>query len=504
MDTGKPKLFRPTVVALEAREVPAIASIQLANSVLTIQTTDIASNISIVQNPFTVAVRDSETSKVWNYSRSQVGIVNVFGGAGNDSFTSQGNAGVAVGLYGKGGDDTLNGDAGPNTLIGGPGNDRLYGRGGNDHINGGAGNDFIFGGIGDDILNGNDGDDTVIGGQGADAITGNAGDDVLVSIDGTNRDTVDAGSGIDTAWVDQIGGIQEAVTGLDGADFIRPVAAFANAAGGADLSLTGDRIKNPALLFSSDSYETFADRPMFSAAGPSINDINQSLLFGDTPVLDDSWLLGSVGAMVQDYPFLIKSNVVDFGDGTYGVRFNGTFYRVDNELPVFLEGNVTPAYAGVGADNSLWVAIIEKAVATATSTTDPSYTLIDGVGTPTTAFTLFGASAKAITNLNTPGVLVDSSQLGTVLNNVITKNFPTVYTVTDSAGTTLVDGQTYTVVSLQYDSINQVSAVVMRNPTGIDGGFSFDNDPNDGYVTISIDDLFSTTGTLTFVDFSKV
>jgi len=491
MDTGNPKSFRPAVVQLEAREVPTVASINLVNGVLTVQTNNESSNVSIVQNPFTVAVRDSITNQVWNYARGQVGMVNVFGGTGDDAFTSQGNAGVYVGMYGKGGDDTLNGDAGPNTLIGGPGNDRLYGRGGNDLINGGAGNDFIFGGLGDDILNGNDGNDNVIGGQGADGITGNAGDDVLVSIDGTNRDVVDAGTGTDTAWVDLINGVQESVTGLDGTDFIRPVAAFAN---GADVTLTGDRIPNPTLLSSFDQYETFADRPLFAAAGPTLDDINQSVSGFGNVILDDSWLLGSLGAMLIEYPDLMKSNVVDFGDGTFGVRFNGTYYRVDNQLPVAQFGAVLPTYAGVGAENSLWVAIIEKAVATATSSVNPSYTFIDGVGTPATAFTLFGAPSTGISNLTLPGVLVDPAQLGSIIEGTLDRQFPTVFTVQSApGGVQLNDGQTYTITGLEFDTAGDVSSVLMRDPTGLDG-----------IVTIAIDDLFSTDGILTFADFSTV
>ncbi|MCE9565314.1 MAG: hypothetical protein K8U57_25045 [Planctomycetes bacterium] len=508
MDTGNPKSFRPQVVQLEAREVPAVASIQLVNSVLTIQTTNDDSNVSVVQNPFTVAIRDSDTNRVWNYSRSQVNAVQVFGGLGNDTISSTGNAGVNVQLYGKGGNDTLDGDGGANLLIGGPGNDRLYGRGGDDTINGGVGNDFIFGGIGNDVLNGQDGDDTVIGGQGADAITGGAGDDVLVSIDGTNRDVVDAGTGTDTAWVDNVNGVQESVTGLDGTDFIRPVAAFAN---GADLTLTGDRIANPALVSTSDSYETFTNRPLFPSAGPTINDINQTSFtfsrFGSTFLnLDDSWLLGSLGSMIQEYPNLIKTNVVDFGDGTYGVRFNGTFYRVDNELPVGTPGDVLPAYAGVGVDNSLWVAVIEKAVATASSNLNPSYTLIDnstGAGIlPATAFALFGAPTQAY---NLPSSFPTADQLGTVLKQGVASKFAIVVTVTTvGGGATLERGQSYSLTGLVFDTTGTVTSVILRNPTGVDGGGSFDADPNDGYVTISINNIFASTGTISFGDFTNV
>src|SRR6185312_11532202 len=64
---------------------------------------------------------------------------------------------------------------------------------------------------------------------------------------------------------------------------------------------------------------------------------------------------------------LIRQNVVDFDDGTYGVRLGNNFYRVDNELPVAnlangaVSSNLTNA--GLGAQNSMWAAIVEKAYA---------------------------------------------------------------------------------------------------------------------------------------------
>ncbi|WP_439626673.1 hypothetical protein [Gemmata sp.] len=502
MDTGNPKSFRPAVVQLEAREVPAVASVQLVGGVLTVQTNDESSNVAVSQTATNINVRDSVTNQVWNYARAQVSVVNMFGGAGNDSFTSKGNAGVYVGLYGKGGDDVLDGNAGPNTLIGGPGNDRLFGRGGADLINGGAGNDFIFGGLGNDVLNGQGGADTVNGGQGIDAITGGPGNDVLVSIDGTNLDTVDAGGGgEDILWIDNVGGVQEAVTGITAEDLIRPVAAFAN---GADLTLTGDRIPLPDLLSTFQRYETFTNRPLFAAGGPTLSDVNQTaseFFFGTFPVLDDSTLLASLGAMLDAFPNLIKSNVVDFGDGTYGARINGTFYRVDNRLPVAAAGDVVPTYAGVGADNSLWVAVIEKVVATATSTVNPSYSFIDGTITASQAFQMFGARASDVSNVNLPGVLVDSSQLGNIIQTALNRNNPIVFAVsTGSFASGLSDGQTYTITGLTFDTQNNVAGVVMRNAAG---RFDTDNPP-DGVLTVAIDDLFNTDGTLTFANFDNV
>ncbi|WKJ91622.1 Ig-like domain-containing protein [Methylomonas montana] len=78
-------------------------------------------------------------------------------------------------------DEIQEGDAGDNTLTGGPGlNDRLYGYAGSDTLNGSDGNDLLRGGGGNDSLNGGDGNDILIGGAATDALTGGSGNDVFL------------------------------------------------------------------------------------------------------------------------------------------------------------------------------------------------------------------------------------------------------------------------------------------------------------------------------------
>ena len=69
-----------------------------------------------------------------------------------------------------------------------------------------------------------------------------------------------------------------------------------------------------------------------------------------------------MGAIANDNPHALRQNIVDFDDGTYGVKLNNNFYRVDDDLPVAWWH---PAYAQLGAENRMWVAITEKAYATA-------------------------------------------------------------------------------------------------------------------------------------------
>jgi hypothetical protein len=79
------------------------------------------------------------------------------------------------------------------------------------------------------------------------------------------------------------------------------------------------------------------------------------------------WLVAGLGAIGLDSPNTLRQNVVDFNDGTYGVRLGNNFYRVDNELSVWNTASGTTSnnarFAGLGAQNSMWVAVVEKAFA---------------------------------------------------------------------------------------------------------------------------------------------
>jgi Ca2+-binding RTX toxin-like protein len=163
-------------------------------------------------------------------------------------------------IDGKGGDDWLHGNNGNDHLWGGEDNDHLYGEGdsdvlfgedGDDELFGGSGNDLLYGGENDDVLNGGDGTNWLYGDGGSDTVTyedasggvgvwlgyttvpqgnglgrfdylytienvtgsyyedfiyGDDGDNVLKGLGGNDfffagagADTIDGGSGIDTA-----------------------------------------------------------------------------------------------------------------------------------------------------------------------------------------------------------------------------------------------------------------------------------------------------------------
>ena len=95
-------------------------------------------------------------------------------------------------IYGRGGDDLLDGDS----IGGATGNDEVYGEGGDDHLRGQDGNDELRGGQGEDYLEGDSGNDELYGGKHDDHLTGLSGNDRIVG--GEGDDSMFGGTGFDT------------------------------------------------------------------------------------------------------------------------------------------------------------------------------------------------------------------------------------------------------------------------------------------------------------------
>jgi RTX calcium-binding nonapeptide repeat (4 copies) len=104
-------------------------------------------------------------------------------------------------MRGLGGDDRIFGNGSGDCLYGGPGNDSIYGRSGGDLIDGGPGNDVLYGGSA--AWSTRRGINTIIGGPGRDVIEAGWADDIVRAADG-EKDFVNCGGGVDTAYVDPI------------------------------------------------------------------------------------------------------------------------------------------------------------------------------------------------------------------------------------------------------------------------------------------------------------
>jgi hypothetical protein len=110
-------------------------------------------------------------------------------------------------LLGMGGNDNIDGGRDQDLLLGNQGRDFIQGYAGNDIISGGKDNDTVLGGDGSDFLTGDMGNDLVAGGNGNDSIYGGQDDDILLGEDGNDyilgnlgNDTINAGDGNDIAF----------------------------------------------------------------------------------------------------------------------------------------------------------------------------------------------------------------------------------------------------------------------------------------------------------------
>ena len=86
----------------------------------------------------------------------------------------------AIEFTGTSGDDSVQGYAHADVLMGGAGDDQLSGGAGRDVLIGGAGDDTLFGNAGADELRGGTGDDRLSGGLGRDVLYGGSGADTFV------------------------------------------------------------------------------------------------------------------------------------------------------------------------------------------------------------------------------------------------------------------------------------------------------------------------------------
>jgi hypothetical protein len=81
-------------------------------------------------------------------------------------------------------------------------------------------------------------------------------------------------------------------------------------------------------------------------------------------LIGDCYFLAAVASLVPREEDLVRHSVIELGDGTYAVRFhkNGAplYVRVDNDL-VTWNTATDPVYAELGPEESMWVAVMEKA-----------------------------------------------------------------------------------------------------------------------------------------------
>lgn len=150
-----------------------------------------------------------------DFPASQVRMVSITGGSGNDTITLV-DVTVRSFLDGGPGNDIISGGAGRDTIDGGDGDDVIMGNGDRDQLFGGAGNDTLSGGNRNDTLFGGPGADVLIGGAGAFDVVSYEGlaSPVSVTIDDLPNDGA-SGEG------DNVSPTVEVFIGGNGNDFLR-------------------------------------------------------------------------------------------------------------------------------------------------------------------------------------------------------------------------------------------------------------------------------------------
>ena len=364
-------------------------------------------------------------------------------------------------------------------------------------IRGAAGNDritvspdittptFLYGDDGNDTLTGGSGDDNLYGGAGINWLYGMNGRDTLVTIGSNSTDGLTGGADDDTFWVDNktTENIYDA-SAQELATSVNKVSAFETSkfvtgttrTQAISTTLNGTRFRDPDAT-KGYVYKKFENRPLFSANGPQSSDVKQ----GQT---GDCYFLSTLAATANVMPDTIRNMIVDFGDGTYGVKFKTAanvtrFYRVDNDIAVFNASSTTPAYAGLGQDGAMWVAIAEKAFAYARRL-QGSYASISA-GWMTETLTALGLNSQSTKWKDTAASSAD--YLDWVQGKLDAGEVVTVAVMTGNSTLNLVGGHAYQVVRID-TAADGTRTLVLRNPWGIDG-YRTDDGNNDGYVTLT-------------------
>jgi hypothetical protein len=229
-------------------------------------------------------------------------------------------------------------------------------------------------------------------------------------------------------------------------------------------------LPDPSLTSKYISYRNFSTRPLFSGEGPTADDVAQGYL-------GDCYFLATLSSVAGINPSLIRRSIVDLGDGTYGVQFlrgnQKVVVRVDADLPTLSNGQM--AYAGFGAENSIWVGIMEKAWAFFRYD-DASYASTEGgwMGE------VYDAMGQA--NRSTWYIPANKTLLGMIRNELNAGRSVTFGVGEFSGNIPLISYHAYSVDRVVEDAEGNLS-MVLRNPWAIDGAGNDGND--DGYVTIN-------------------
>jgi hypothetical protein len=232
---------------------------------------------------------------------------------------------------------------------------------------------------------------------------------------------------------------------------------------------------DPKATSAASGYQSFSgtNYPLFAANGPSRDDIEQ----GD---IGDCYFLSVLSSVANIDPNLVRQSVVELGDGTFVVDFHrnntSVYVRVNADLPIASYGLV---YADLGSQNSMWVAIMEKAYTFFRSGAG-TYQSIDS-GWMDQAYAALGSTAQS-----TYGASGAQNLLTLIGSQLSAGKSVTMAFATDAGGADIITDHAYTVVSVGTDASGNPATLTVRNPWGVDDASGTGN----GYVTLTAKQAF--------------
>lgn len=177
--------------------------------------------------------------------------------------------------------------------------------------------------------------------------------------------------------------------------------------------------------------------------------------------------------------WILRRAMADFGDGTFGVKLGGSFYRVDGDLP---SGMANP-----GPEGCIWAAIAEKAICLYAPRTPGVFQWQDlfSIG-PESVFRGFGSQTATGRILNQE--FANAQDMLVKLDAAYQACQHIVFTL---ASATVNGTHAYTFLNLVWSGPT-ITGVRFRNPWGTDGNANGYNDgiPNDGIVTLSAQQIW--------------
>jgi hypothetical protein len=183
--------------------------------------------------------------------------------------------------------------------------------------------------------------------------------------------------------------------------------------------------------------------------------------------------------------------MADFGDGTFGIAWGNDFYRFDNRL--VHDGNNNLRSAALGQENSIWVGILEKAIAQSASPASPRWWALASAG-PDRLLNAFGATQ--VSNPIMGQYATSATNMGNKVAQAQRDGKVVILGLTAST-TTVPGGHAYALEGVNRDAAGNVTSLRLYNPWGVDGssnGYA-DGQPDDGLVTLGVDQIWSGAGT---------